>query len=283
MPAGTYVYARLAPDGRRIAFQEQYDGNDIWIWNADAGTRTRLTVGDADGGGWYPVWGADGHRVAYGASGVGLAWKSADNTGTPEVLVDDLIEPGWPSPYQFFEDGGLLFRGGPRIWIRRPGADPVSILDESTPERSVGLLNAHRSPNGRWLAYQSDESGAWEVYVRPFPVADSRVQVSNAAGVMPRWSSDAELLYVEPEGGGAMEAGAMISVSIDPESPVFAIESRTRLIDWPYEAPFVIRPWDLSADGRRFLSIKAGDDAPPRTVVVQNWFEELGRLAPTGR
>ena len=140
------------------------------------------------------------------------------------------------------------------------------------------------SPDGRWLAYFSNESGQFEIYVRPFPnVDDNFRQVSNAGGFMPLWSRDGrELFYLErgPE--------RLMSVSIDATETAFSFSSRTPILDWPYLGPFgpfdrsYDRPYDVSPDGQQFLAIKEGgsDGTTPQIIVVQNWFEEVRRLAP---
>ena len=270
VPPGAYRYVRISPDGRRLAIDEGNDANDIWIWNIDDGTQTRLAVGDA--GGWYPVWNLEGRHVAYGVSGSGVWRRSIDNIGDPEALVDVPRGGIAGSPYQFLPDGSLLFRVQGEIWLRPTGAEPVKLIDESTAEREVSVLNAHLSPNGRWLAYQSNESGEFQVHVRPFPnVSGGRLPVSTAGGVTPRWSSDNELLYVEPE-GRSLGPGTMIAVTMDAGAVEPVIRSRTRLFQFPTSFT-IIRTWDLAADGR-FLITKA--TGPPATmVVVQDWFEEL--------
>jgi serine/threonine-protein kinase len=146
--------------------------------------------------------------------------------------------------------------------------------------------NADISPNGRWFAYQSQESGRDEVYVRPFPnVADGRWQVSVAGGREPLWSRDGrELFYVSPEDvlmGVQIETGEAWRAT----SPVPILTGRylyTSPTFGPGRGGSIGRSFDISPDGRRFLMMKveAGENAVPTIVVVQNWHEELKRLVP---
>ena len=131
------------------------------------------------------------------------------------------------------------------------------------------------------MAYQSDESGRDEIYVRPFPdVNDDLVPVSNAGGVKALWSRDGqELFYLEP--GPPVR---LMSVSVEATDTDFSFGDRTPVLDWPYRSvngpPG--RVYDVSLDGQRFLAIKfgAGAGVTQQIIVVQNWFEELNRLAP---
>ena len=149
----------------------------------------------------------------------------------------------------------------------------IDLLQEPYYER-----NAELSPDGKWMAYQSDESEQYEIYVRSFPnVDDDLALVSNAGGVMPLWSRDGrELFYLEPG-----SPRRLMSVSIEAAESAFSFGSRTPVLDWPYYEGGAGRTYDVSDDGR-FLALKeAGTDGTsPQIIVVQNWFEELNRLAP---
>jgi serine/threonine-protein kinase len=174
---------------------------------------------------------------------------------------------------------------------QRPSPDLVAItLDKD--HRAEPLVqsqmyierNGEISPEGRWLAYQSDESGQNEIYVRPFPDVNSgRWQISTMGGTTPLWSrSGQELFYVAPD-------GALMRVAVE-RGPEWRAGTPAKLFDNTYAwviPGFSGRSYDISADGRRFLAIKpaAADpaSAPSNLVVVQNWFEELKRLAPAGK
>jgi serine/threonine-protein kinase len=141
--------------------------------------------------------------------------------------------------------------------------------------------NPEVSRDGGWLAYQSDESGQFEVYVRPFPGVDSgRWQVSTGGGTRPLWArSGKELFFIGP-------SGAVMSAAVEGGS-AFRAGNPTRLFEGPYFtfAVQASRTYDVSPDGRRFLMIKPVGSpeqtaAPTSLIVVQNWFEELKRLVP---
>lgn len=136
--------------------------------------------------------------------------------------------------------------------------------------------NPEISPDGRWLAYQSDESGAAEIYVRPFPDADAgRWQVSAGGGTHPRWGRDGrELFYLAPDDW-------VRSVPIQSEKS-FTFGSATRVVEVSrYYAQLPGRNYDVSADGRRFLMLRGEEQGLAEVRVVVNWQEELKRLVPT--
>jgi eukaryotic-like serine/threonine-protein kinase len=136
------------------------------------------------------------------------------------------------------------------------------------------------------MAYQSNESGKFEVYVRPFPnVDDDRALVSNAGGEKPLWSRDGtELFYLQPDANAAQVQ--LMSVAVAPEAARFSFSTRTRLMDWPYLFAAEGRTYEVAPDGQRFLAIKpfvdtaAVESAAPQVIIIQNWTEELKRLVP---
>jgi serine/threonine-protein kinase len=237
----------------------------------------RLTFDPANEG--FPRWTSDGQRVAFGSQD-GLLWKAADGTGEVEALAEN---PGH-KPQAFSPDGtALVFQDqdttspGYDLGVLSLEGERISTLlleDEFT------LFNAALSPDGRWMAYSSDESGQREVYVRPFPdVNGGRWQVSSGGGLWPLWNPDGrELFYVGSEG--------MMAVPIETE-PTFTQGTVSLLFDLsPYPRPRRNRRIDISPEGDRFLMLKAGgglDETAETTsiIVVQNWFEELKRLVPT--
>jgi serine/threonine-protein kinase len=277
-PPRTYQYPRLSPDGRRVALDVREDVFSIWVLDLSAETLTRLALGE--GGHTYPTWTRDGGRIAYQyQAGADIGWKASNNTGVPEVLAAAVGGGGdarAPSPYFFTPDGTAL--------VFRDQANPesgddlvmISLEKDSVLWRLGGDFserNAELSPDGRWMAYQSDESGTMEIYVRPFPdVQADQVQVSNSGGIHPLWSRDGrELFYLQL---GATRQLVSVSVETGGTGRTFGFRGREVVMEWPYFASAVGRTYDVSPDGR-FLAVKALEAASPEITVVLNWFEEL--------
>ena len=180
MEPGAYFYPRISPDGTKVALDVRGDERDIFIWNFDRGTMSRLTF--SPGVDRYPVWTPDGQRVVFGSTREGsqnLFWQAADGTGSPERLNESLDAT---SPMAVSADGTRVifrrttpeFSAGLHVLFLDGDRRVEPLLDSEFEE-----LNADLSPDGRWIAYQSNESGQDEIYVRPFPnVEDGRWQVS---------------------------------------------------------------------------------------------------------
>jgi serine/threonine-protein kinase len=277
VPPRTYAYARLSPDGNRVAVDIRDDQNDIWTWDLARKTLTRLTFNPGMDRG--PVWTPDGRRIAFsmaanGAESVFL--QASDGSGTPTRVTPDR---GIFVPVSFTPDGRQLL-------VHTTAVPPYDLhvvdSDGKTPPRPLlaemySESNGAVSPDGRWLAYQSNESGRDEIYVRPFPDVNSgRWQVSTEGGTRPLWSrSGRELFYYLPP-------GVIMSAPIAPDES-FIAGTPAVVVKGTYLSPQTGRMYDVSPDGRRFLLIKespAEGPAPPlpQLIVVQNWLEELKRL-----
>ncbi|MBT8402580.1 MAG: PD40 domain-containing protein, partial [Gemmatimonadetes bacterium] len=275
----------LSPEGRRIAFTaEGPDGGpDVWIRELPDGALTRLT--DDPGEEWNPRWHPEGGRVTYtsGVTGGRLTLsRRADGAGAVDTLFDGSQDA--PSA-ELSPDGEWLVlrvgREGGRfrhIAAARPGlgaAPPELILGDGYNSFTPAL-----SPDGGHLAYVSDESGRWEVYVRPFPDVDAaRLQLSNDGGRGPVWSpSGDELFYVDDE--------LRLTAARIETSPELRVLDRQVLFPMP-EGTFGLQSqiginMDVSSDGQRFLIARpaASDDATdqPGVIVVLNWIEELKEI-----
>ena len=274
----SYNYPRISPDGTRVAIDVRDDDQDIWIWDLTRETLTRLTF-DAFRN-QYPVWTPDGARVLFSAEPDGalnLFWKAADGTGAEERLTES---PNDQHAMSISPDGQrVVFRettpgGGFDLYVLS--------LDERVVEpaltSSFRELNGEVSPDGRWLAYQSDESGRFEIYVRPFPnIDEGRWQVSTGGGSAPLWGPDTrELFYLARD-------GRLMSVPVQTGAGFQAGSAEVQL-ETAYRTRFG-RPYDISPDGTRFLVIqeRALAEDPVGELAIQivlNWFEELERLAP---
>jgi len=282
----TYEYPRLSPDGTQVAVDIRDRQLDIWIWNFSPGTLTRFT---ADGGlDTYPLWTRDGLRLIFSSARTGtrsLFWQAANGTGMAERLTKSSNQQ---DPYDVSPDGTrIVFKER----FPKTGWDlMVLTLDKQREVKPLVRTNfnetlAALSSDGRWLAYQSDESGRYEIYVRPFPDVDSnRWTISNGGGIMPLWSRSGDELFFVGQPG--FQSGVLTRVEIG-RAASFVHSQPQKLFDWNYMTSTAInlgRTYDISPDGRRFLVIKQGtrpdQTAPPSLIVVQNWFTELQQRVP---
>jgi serine/threonine-protein kinase len=236
----------------------------------------------------YPVWTPDGRRVIFGSAQDGgepnLFWQAADGSGTAQRLTTRS-----PNPQQAFAvspDGSrVIFREGGvsyDLHVLLLGRDRQSARLFETPFTE---LNAEISPDGRWLAYESDESGQHQVYVRPFPdVAGGRWLISTEGGPRPLWARNGEeLFYLAGDGNEAslMTVRVQKGATWTASAPTKLFSGRFFYVDVQGQQGQG-RTYDVTRDGQRFLMIREGstDAAAAKIIVVQNWTEELKRLLP---
>jgi serine/threonine-protein kinase len=280
-PSRGYNYPSLSSDGTRIAVSAGDQEQDVWIWDLQHGPPlARLTVDPSQD--VTPIWTSDG-RIIFGSDRLGgirnLWWQAADGTDTPERLMSSTnsqtptgLTPNGSdvlvsvlTPDRGFDIMRLPLRGDRRL---------IPVVQTSANERS-GVV----SPDGHWLAYQSDRSGSPEIYVRPYPTTDPNSeagarQVSLAGGTRPLWARGGrELFYVTPD-------LTLMSVRVEATPTVWHNGAPTKLID--VRSANIGTPWrsyDVSPDGQRFLMVRAaGQDqgsAAPSVIVVQHWDEDL--------
>jgi serine/threonine protein kinase len=276
-PAKGYLIPRVSPDGSTIAVDARdADAADIWIWDVPRQTMTRTTFGVSV----YPVWSPDSRQLAHTSFDklrVGnLHLRAPDGTSQSKRLTD-----GQTSKYatSFTPDGArLLFReeAGER------GLDIGMVTTDERPTVTMLLnspfneLNPEVAPNGKFLAYESNQSGQNEIYVRPFPdVSGGLWQISTSGGRQPAWSRDGrELFFRAPD-------GSLVASSVQFE-PRFVAGLPVTVLPPGYLASGPYRSYDVSPDGTRFLMIKSAqpETAQRSIVVVQHWGEELKRLLP---
>jgi Tol biopolymer transport system component/predicted Ser/Thr protein kinase len=272
----------LSPDGTRAAVViEVEDRGDVWVKQLDRGPLSRLTFGGDYNG--YPSWSPDGRFVAYQSlrGGEWNAWiKRADGSG-PEELLLDMDRDIWGLTWS--RDGTWIIvsvdgpPGSDDIFAYRPGIDsvPVPVVADAFDEFEPAL-----SPDGRWLAYVSDESGRSEVYVRSFPAtAAGKWQVSTEGGIEPAWSPTSRELYFRSLDGRQILVADM---SAGPNSAA----SRT-LASLPeqndYERNQRNRLFEVAPDGRFAMIQRSGTpDVSGDLVVVLNWFRELRQRMAQG-
>jgi serine/threonine protein kinase len=277
-----YWRPRLSPDGQRVAVEVRTD-RGVHIWIVDLRTRTARPLTFEGQTNWSAVWSADGESIIFNSDRERFSAfysQRADGSGGPQLL--------WRSdrellPTDASREGVVAFTQGGQtaeraIWTLRPGErDAAEFLDTPAMENMPMF-----SPDGKWLAYVSNESGRPEVYARPYPKApDGPRQVSVGGGTAPVWSGTADratLYYIE-EAEGTLMAASIRFV------PAFSLDKPQRL--FPFRGRFRLSgntsAYDVSRDGERFIVVSEEDSAPPGPVQVNfilNWFEDVKRLAP---
>ena len=280
-PSRSYVYPRLSPDGTRVALDIRGEESDVWVLDLRRATLGRLTVNP--GRNQNAIWSHDGERVAFSAEEDGalnIYWQVADGSSVPEPLTD--LPDVSITPKSFSPDGTrLVFQD-----TNRPIDISVLQLDGGGEQEQLlatefNEQNPEVSPDGRWLAYQSDQSGRFEVYVRPFPDvnAGGQWQISTDGGTRPLWSRRGSELFYWREGG-------VMGVSVDLE-PTFTPGAPEVVIQGPYPQGRAGRHYDISLDDSRFLMLKnppsqREDEAEtePGIVVVLNWSQQLLERVP---
>jgi WD40 repeat protein len=276
-PAHAYDTARLSPDGRRVAVgigAEQ--GTQIWIYDLSREPAlTRLTFEGTNN--ISPVWTPDGKRIVFQSNKEGppnLFWQLADGSGGPERLT---TSEHLQAPMSWSPDGQLLAfievnpTTGRDIWVQRLSdrkAQPFvrTPFNETAPRFS---------PDGRWLAYASDESGHDEIYVQPYPGPGGKWLISTEGGTEPAWNPNGRELFYR-------SGDKMMSVDIATQ-PGFAAGKPRMLFEGQYEgASIPTANYDFSPDGQRLLMVTKESEQKQINVVL-NWFEELKRRVPTGK
>ena len=274
---------RLSPDGRRIAYRTWGMENQVWVYDLNRGTTTKLT---SEGTASWVTWTPDGRRLVFGWSKTGVTnihWQAADGSLPMERLTQSEYDqyPGSGSP-----------AGETLAFVQQqPGSADDILLLQMRDRRVTPFLNSRfsemypeLSPDGRWMAYVSDESGRDEVYVQPFPGPGGKWQISSGGGTEPVWSRNGKQLFYR--GPWSYPHIQVFVVEVQTRSGFSASKPHLLFEQAGYGRAGPIRGWDISLDGKRFLMVKLEEQKPqPVTemILVQNWFEELKRLAPTGR
>ena len=269
---GFFADPSLSPDGRHVAFQQtDSDGRhvDIWIHDLANDAIARLTFGP--GLDELPVWSPDAKRVAYAANhnlNYGLYQKSADGSGSEQEMAKSsgAFRQGF---WDWSHDGQylLVWKSG-ELWYLSHSDLQLKPLFQG----NWIVRNAQFSPDGKWIAYSSNETGNWEIYVSPFPAVNSKWQVSRGSGEEPRWRRDGkELFYLSAE-------GKMMAVSVKA-SPNFEAGTPRELFQTHLRQSISANDlvsYDLSADGRRFLiNTKVNEPNATPLAIVLNWASEM--------
>ena len=274
-----YLALRFSPSGRSLAISIDGANASVWMYDLARRTLTRQGFGSSDG---FPIWTPDGNRVTFMSSRAGpwnLFWQPADGSGQAERLTNSEYAqyPGSWSPngktLVFQEDSAET---GSDIWTLSIEGERAGrpLLQEKFNERQPLF-----SPNGRWILYVSDESGRDEVYLQPFPGPGAKRQVSAEGGTNPLWNPNGgEIFYQNGDRMMAVEVKSEATLALDTPRMLFqrdmSIGRLARL--------FSFSPYDVAPDGQRFVMIDDSESDPPpkQLILVQNWSEELKRLAP---
>ena len=277
---GTYSGLRYSPSGSKLALARLKDDNmDLWVHDLERGTGTRLTFDPA--GDILPVWSPDEQYIAFASSRQGppqLYRKRADGSGEPELIVEVekfLAPNSWSTDGRFL--AGVTLGQSFDLWV-------YDLEGEGEVEEylSTPFIEWYPSfsPDGRWIAYMSDESGRYEVYVRPYPQAGGRWQISVDGGGQPKWSIDGGQLYYRTDTG-------LMVVDVDARGDSLSVGKPRNLFDGPFRGGVtglsssgIMPDWDVTADGQTFVFFEESNQQGRGTLVtmVTNFDAELQRL-----
>ena len=275
---GDLYGARFSPDGKRIAFSRGDANQDVWIADLARATLTRVTLEPSEE--FDPVWSRDGTRIAYASERRSLPpqvfSRPADGSGNEKLLwkSEDAVFPqSWSPDATAIACLRIRSDGGSDVWIL-----PTDGNRSPTPFLETPFIEAQPefSPDGRWIAYASNESGRFEVYARPYPGPGAKLQASNDGGFEPAWSRDGRELFYR-------NGPKMMAVAVRPGSPSsfgrpVTIFEKSGL----YSEPNLERRlYDVAPDGTRFVMLRAiASESPPQLRVLTGWTEFARRAKP---
>ena len=281
VPPGFYLHARVSPDGERLAIATTGRNQDVWVSELSRGTFTRLTTAGRNA---TPVWTPDGKRIVYRSAQAGpdnLFWRPVDGGG-PERLTTSprtQVPGGWTPDgqvlalYEISEERDALGY----IWLLPTGTGKPTRLTQGTFSES----GVDFSPDGRWVAYASTESGRSQVYVQPYPGPGARIPISTDGGLAPIWRTNGQELFYQkgdPNDGEIQMMSVPISTAPTLRAGVPQLLFRGR-----YISGSPARGYDVMPDGNHFIMIKH-DERPAmpvsQIVLIQNWFEDLKARLP---
>jgi Tol biopolymer transport system component len=268
---GNYTNLRLSPDGRRIAADQTEVGgrnNDIWIHDTARDTRTRLTFSPTFTS--TPIWSPDASQILFSANrklGFDLLLRKADGSGAEETV--ESFGGIQANAWDWSRDGRyVLVRKGNELWW----LTWTERLSKPLMQGKWTVRNAQFSPDGRWIAYASNETGSMEIYVSAFPSGNGKWQASNGGGQEPRWRQDGkELFYLSAD-------GKMMSVEVTPGTvfkagpPVVLFQTHLRQALSSQD----LFSYDVSGNGQKFVTLTNVDksDAAPLSITL-NWASEM--------
>jgi eukaryotic-like serine/threonine-protein kinase len=281
-PAGAYEEMSLSPDDKRVAFARPGPtGTDVWLTDLDRRITSRFTFRPPLNN--VPIWSSDGRQIVFASVGDGrldLYRRASDASGPDELLLKLNAQPIlFPSDWS--ADGRFLtyYRTDPKtqldIWTLSMGSDRPAIgsgrPDAAEGRKATPFLHGdfnesqgQFSPDGRWIAYVSDESGSQQVYVQSFPTLGGQRQISREGGNQPRWRRDGkELFYLAPD-------RKLMAVTVKTGATFEADAPRT-LFQTELDVTALRQSYAVSADGQRFLLNTSAEAGSPPLTVVLNW------------
>ncbi len=281
LPPRAYLHPRISPDARQIAIETEGPNHNVYLYDLERGTLTKMTF---DGSSHWPVWTPDGKRLTYRVGMPGpfkMWWAPADRSGAAEQLTtvgEQQSAASWSPDGRVLAFTQVSAETGGDVYTlevngeRQPRPFSQSKFDEASPRFS---------PDGRWIAYCSNESGQNEIYVQAYPGPGPKILISTEGGSDPTWKRTGGELYYR-------SGDKMMAVTVGT-GPAFTAGKPRLLWERHYNqgtnsmcgAPGPSSSnYDVTSDGQRFLMIQEGDqDAPATEIrVVVNWVEELKRL-----
>jgi len=279
---GTYMDPRISPDGKRVAVSFGDPQREIWVFDLERGTKTRLTFNRSTGNGvnYQPAWSPDGKTISYTSTGAvpgggktAIFSKSASGGGVEKVMVAETDKLGeyiygsWSPDGKYFVDLSRDVAGGYFIEAKAIDGDtpPFAVVAPASPQSSISYYRI--SPDSKWIAYASNESGRQEVYVAPFPRGEGKWQVTSGGAHFAAWRSDGKEIYV------STDLQQVIACAVNVKGNELQIGTPQELFSANVAAVGV--EYDVTPDGKRFLVNVAGDDAPTPLHLVMNWTSEM--------
>jgi Tol biopolymer transport system component len=280
---GDFNTHRISPDGQRLAvaaLDSSVRNYTLWLYDIFREKQTRLTFGPSRS--TFPAWAPDGSSVVYDSNRTGLYnlfEKRADSTGSEELILETASSK---YPTAWSADGRFIAYNTTRpgtysteLWIlpRFGERKPYALL-----QGSFNVGQGQFSPDGRWMAYTSDESGKAEIYVTPFPGGGSKWQISQAGGTSPRWrhdgkelfylAADSELMAVDVDGSGS-------AFQVGSARPLFHVLLKTGVSRLDVSPTSEQISFDSAPDGKWFVVNSPPAGSPPPITLITNWAAEL--------
>jgi serine/threonine-protein kinase len=279
---GSYANPRLSPDGKRLSLTVLRNNNwDIWVYDIERGVSTRLTFEDSAE--TEQIWSADGQYLIFSSDANGadnLYRKRSDGSGELE-RVTEADQAQWASSWS--SDGRFVSymtsTTALDLWTLPLDGERKPELYLSTP---FAEADGDFSPDGRWLAYDSNESGQTEVYVRPFPPGGGKWQVSDSGGAYPRWSRDGRELFYRTDDGIMVASVEGVGDTLRAGKPRVALGGSFRGGSAGVAlSGNTFADYEVSPDGQRFIVFPSVEDSGqidhPHVTLVTHWFDDLRR------